>query len=189
MYIKTPAVVEPISLSEAKAWLKIEEDETIEDSLITSLITASREWVEKHCNVCLTTTTIVEHYDCWHRLMYLQRNPIAITSIKYFADDAYSVLSSDVYSLDLYSSPARILIDYDYSLPVVDNVLNAIEIEYTSGFGESPSDVPAQIVQAIRLKLASMYTHREDGVPNYIDKYVTASMYLLRDYKMEFARV
>lgn len=189
MYIKTAATVEPLTLSEAKLWLRIEDDETIEDSLITGLITASREWVESHCNICLTTTTIVEHYDCWYRLMKLNRNPIAVTSIKYLSGGTYETLASSSYTLDQYSTPARIRIQNDISLPTADVDVNAIEVEYTAGYGATAAAIPAQIVQAVRLKLASMYSHREDNISVYMDKYIRASMSLLRDYKMEYARV
>lgn len=56
--IITPAAIEPVTLSEAKAQLRIEEAFTLDDDYIESLISAARERCESYCNQFFTSQTI-----------------------------------------------------------------------------------------------------------------------------------
>ena len=181
--VTTAPASEPITLSEVKLWLKIEEGETVEDTLLNSLITASRQWVESHCGISIMPQTITESYDCWYRLFCLQRNPVvSVTAIKYTIDEVLTVYSSDDYVVDLYSTPTRILITGD--APTVDDVPGTIKIEYVSGYADAAT-VPGPIKTALLYKIGSMYVNRAD----YAQRYLNFSLGLLKDYKSEFARI
>ena len=59
--VVTPAASEPITLTEAKNFLRV--DGSDDDTLISALISAAREMCESYCRRILVTTTIVEYFD------------------------------------------------------------------------------------------------------------------------------
>ena len=58
---QTPPAVEPVTLSEAKAHLRV--DSTDDDAYIATLITAAREWVEAYLDRTLVHTQWVMRFD------------------------------------------------------------------------------------------------------------------------------
>ena len=86
--IVTPAASEPISLTDAKNFLRV--DHSNDDTLISALITSARQLCEEYTRRILVTTTIDEYYDKFpmnryenlSNLIYLSRGPVAsITSL------------------------------------------------------------------------------------------------------------
>ena len=81
--IVTPAASEPITLTEAKNFLRV--DHSDDDTLISALITASRQMCEEYTRRILVTTTVDEYFDKfpknrWNNLsnlIYLSRGPVA----------------------------------------------------------------------------------------------------------------
>ncbi len=91
--IITQPTVEPVSLEEAKLYLRV--DATSEDDLISSLIQAAREYVETHTRRTLIYTTYrytLDTFPGWNGLNFtsqpieLPKYPVAQTS----AAGAYS---------------------------------------------------------------------------------------------------
>lgn len=89
-FIVTPTAVEPVTLSEAKAQLRIEDSFTMDDDYISALISAARDRCESYCNRFLTVKgiriaingSITGSYD-------LPYEGLTITAIKYL--DALNV--------------------------------------------------------------------------------------------------
>ena len=88
--VVTPAASEPITLTEAKNFLRV--DGSDDDALITALISAAREMCEQYTRRILVTTTIDEYFDGFPNyknavskdIIYLSRGPVqSITSLKY----------------------------------------------------------------------------------------------------------
>ena len=61
--IVTPPTTEPVSLSEAKAQLRIEDAFTLDDDYINALISAARERCESYCNQFFTVQNISLQFD------------------------------------------------------------------------------------------------------------------------------
>ena len=151
--IHTKPSTEPISLSEFKSFLKI--DNTDEDTLLTSLISVARTIVENYCGISLITQKWKLTSDLLTET-YLCRFPVsAIDSITtYGSDNIGTVWSSTNYRLD--TSNYRVLFNDNYVLP---DDINWVEIIYTTGYGAS-SDVPSQIKQAILIIASTLYDCR-----------------------------
>ena len=102
--------VEPITLAEAKAHLRIAHDS--EDDLLSGLIRAARQEVEQATGSALIEQSWRLVLDAWPEgnVVQLKRSPVRqVLSVTVFdADGAASVLAPQDYQLDAMSSPARL---------------------------------------------------------------------------------
>lgn len=160
--LSAPAV-EPITLSEAKAHLRV--DTNAEDTLIQSLIMASRLHIEAALDLALITQTWRLHLDRWPRARSLNfpLSPVqSLTVVKIYDDaDESETLDNTAFILDGTANPARLVLSGRASLPIPGRVANGIEIDFVAGYGDEPSDVPQTIRQALLLLVAHWYEHRE----------------------------
>jgi uncharacterized phiE125 gp8 family phage protein len=159
----TPPAVEPVTLEEAKAHLKV--DTAYDDALITALIAAARARAEWHTGRAFVTQSWVLWLDGWPHgnCVEIPLPPLqAVTSLTtYASDDAATVLDASLFQVDIASSPARVTLK---SPAIVANTrkLNAIAIAFTAGYGDAAADVPQAIRTAILEMIAELYTNRGD---------------------------
>jgi len=165
--ISAPAT-EPITVTEAKNWLKV--DYATDDALITNLIKAARERAESYCNTGFITQTVEERLEEFpDGNIILSLSPvISVTSVAYTdLADASATVSADDYSL---VAAAPILIPDD-AWPSGSEVI----ITYVIGRGASADDVPAAVKAAMQLMITHWYENRADTVR----KMPTQAEYLL----------
>ena len=95
--------------------------------------------------------------------IYVPRPPlIAVSSIVYVASDGTSTtLDTSDYRVDAQSQPGRIEPVYGESWPVTRDVINAVTVTHTAGFGTAASSVPDDIKHAILLLVGHWYMNRE----------------------------
>ncbi len=159
----TPPATEPVTLVEAKVHLRV--DAVSEDALITSLITAAREYAETVTWRALITQTWKFYCDDWPvgDEILLPNAPLqSVASVKY-KDTAGIQTTWGVsnYIVDTDSEPGRVVLGYGLSWPSVTLYpANPIEIEFTAGYGVAAA-VPASIKQAMLLLIGHLYENRE----------------------------
>ncbi len=155
--------LEPISLAEAKAHLRI--DHTLEDALIQSLIITSRLHIEAALGLVLITQSWTYFVDRWpksQRINFPLRPVQAITSVRLWNTDGTSTtVPSTAFYLDGNGLPARLA--WQGAGPLADpaRAINGIEIAFTAGFGAAASDVPQSVRHALLLLVAHWYENRE----------------------------
>jgi uncharacterized phiE125 gp8 family phage protein len=158
--IAGPAV-EPITVAEAKAHLRI--DGTAEDLLIASLILTSRLHIEAAVGLALITQSWQLQLDAWPpgNAVSLPLHPVrAVTAVSTTeADGRVATMLPSATLLDP-GPPAR-LVRIMAAWPQPGAAANGIAITFTAGFGPLPSDVPAPIRQALLLLTAHWYEHRD----------------------------
>src|SRR6478609_3346354 len=136
-------LTEPITLAQAKAWLKVTHDD--EDVIITALITAARQTCEGYISksfVERTVTAIVRNDLGNIKLPYGPVN--TVTSA---ADSEGGEYGSGDYNITGIS-------DKRLGYPMASYV----KVVYTAGY----SVLPEQFKTAIKMQLSWMYTHRGD---------------------------
>jgi uncharacterized phiE125 gp8 family phage protein len=130
LLVGLPPAVEPVTLAEARAQLRLDATGTPathpDDDLLLSLITAARQHAENETGRTLITTAVVEEWDTWwkryarHRRydqalarhplhassiqpLVLGRSPVqSVTSVQYIgADGVLAVLDPSTYVADL----------------------------------------------------------------------------------------
>lgn len=179
---------EPITLSEAKNYLKVEDSYTDDDTLITAIITSVRQYIETYLSTALITQTIEEKWDYFEVRDYQLRqnfnlgvNPVqSVTSITYIDTDGDSqTWSASEYVVDTHRPVARIGLKNGYTWPSIQDEINALTVTYVAGYGNSGSSVPGNILQAMRYLIATYYENRTD----HLATLPTASRVILDNIK------
>lgn len=165
----TPPAIEPVSLEEAKAHLRVDHDE--DDDLIDLFISAARGNLDARdgwLGRAICTQTWELSLDSFPvREVQLPFAPLqSIVSVKY--DDAAAVeqtVSAGDYQHDVTSEPGRLVLGPDSSWPSINDTVNAVRIRYVAGYGVAV-DVPAPIRAAILLMVGDLYENRAAQVIN-----------------------
>lgn len=163
--VETPPAVEPVTLTEAKAHLRV--DTTDHDATITALITAAREFVEKYSGRALIDQTLSVQYAAFtHRLM-MPRAPIsAISAVQYYdTDNASQTLASSVYVLDRVHLPGRVVRASGQSWPSTYVRPDAVKITFVAGYGATAAAVPETIKHALKLSIEQMFDGTDTHEP------------------------
>jgi len=164
LVLKTAPTSTVISLSEAKAFLRIDSDYDDDNTYITSLINVATQVVEEFTRRRLMTQTYNLFYDEFPPYIDLQVGDVAsVTHIKYYdADNTLQTLAASNYDVDTKVRPGRIYESEDGDFPNTYERPNAVEVEFI--VGATASDVPAPIVQAIYIIVGRYYENRQDVV-------------------------
>ena len=167
----TPPATEPLALNDAKLYLRV--DNSSEDTLVGSLITAARERAELHTQRQLVTATYLYSagddwdaqtpvYDAATQRIYLPKPPLqSVASVKYI-DGSGTLQTADpsTYRVVTGDEPGYIVLT---TLPPYDTTReDAIQITFTCGYGPA-SAVPAGIVTAMKWIIGEAYGVRSDA--------------------------
>lgn len=188
----TPPTLEPLTLAEAKAHLRVEVPD--DDALIASYIIAAREWVEGQTRRALMTQTWDFTFDWdWptRRGRIYIRLPVApvqsVTSVKYVDESGVTqTLSAATYQAVVNVEHPRIEAAYDSTWPSVRNQADAVTIRAVCGYGVGMSDVPQPLRQAIKLLTAHWYENRE---PVNVGNLTTSLQFMLEALVSPYSRV
>src|SRR6185503_14451342 len=155
----TPPAVEPLSLAEAKAFLRLETAE--DDPLIAAFISAARLHVETQTGLALVTQSWRMVLDCWPANGRITARPAplqALTAARVFDFDG-EVRAVDIQAFVADASTSTLSF-IPWALPMPTRFAAGIELDFTAGFGDAASDVPELIRQAIRLLVAHWHENR-----------------------------
>jgi uncharacterized phiE125 gp8 family phage protein len=157
--------VEPVTLSEVKAHLRI--DGTSEDDLLTGLVRAARQDVERSTGLALIDQSWRLVLDRWPAsgTVPLRIHPVreVLSVTLYGSEGEASLLAPESYQVDTLSRPARV---HAETTPPALRAMNGVEIDFSAGFGESGTDVPDLLRRAILLLVAHWYEFRAGFGPD-----------------------
>jgi uncharacterized phiE125 gp8 family phage protein len=165
----TAATEMPITLAEAKAHLRITHN--AEDAHIQSLILAATDWAQTESSRIFVNTQVALKLDVFpsDKIPLLGGNVTAVNDIDYSDVDGNpqtltgptSQTPGTDYQEDLTDDEVPFLCAAEAGWPTVEsNVVNAVLIDYQVGW-LTPEDVPGSIQQAIKFKLADLFTIRD----------------------------
>ena len=158
----TAPTVEPVSLTEAKAFLRV--DTSDDDDLITALIVAARSHAEMQTRRALITQSWRLVRDAWPpdgRIEVLPAPLRAVTAARvYDAENVTHGVDTAAFTADVAAAPA-ILSFPPWSLQQPGRPAAGIELDVQAGYGDAAADVPAPLRHAIKLLVAHWYENRE----------------------------
>lgn len=182
----TPPAVEPVSVSEAKAHLRV--DISDDDSYISTLITAAREWCEQYVDRTLINTQWTMRLDSFPYEIELPRPPIAMSgtatavSLTYtLGDDSTATLSTTAYRVDRNSTPGVVRQLRAGTWPANLDDYNAVAVTWWAGYGASGTSVPAAIRHAILMLVGHWYESRSSVLTGSISKEIEFGVKSLLD--------
>lgn len=162
-------VSEPITLAQAKNYLKVDFDD--DNDLITSLIASARVRLEKYAGVAMSARTlqVVAYVDEFIELPYAPLNNI--TKVEYWDNGTWVEMSvGDYYILGT---------TYKKIYMVANNRME-YRFTYTCGY----STIPQPMITALYKLIADLYDYRESSVedskPN---SNITSAYELIKPYK------
>ncbi|MCB1491901.1 MAG: head-tail connector protein [Rhodobiaceae bacterium] len=161
LYLNAPPAVEPVTLADAKAHLRI--DDTAEDAYVQALIVSARVRVEVETRRALVTQSWTQTLDRWpdDAVVALQIAPVqSVTTVTVRDENGVAqTVSSGLYDLDGESNPPRLVVNQPVDSPAT--LPAGIAITFVAGYGDAADDVPADIRQAMLLLIADWFEHRD----------------------------
>lgn len=158
------AAVEPISVPEAKEWLRIDGAE--QDELVAGLVPVARETIEQAARRILTPQTWRLVLDAWPAQgdfgLALPLAPLsAVLTVRVFqTSDQSVVLAPDFYTLQGPPDARRLV--FSDRPPAPGRAAAGIEIDCAAGYA-APSSVPSPLRQAMLQIIAHLFENRGDA--------------------------
>ena len=183
LQLVTAPTSEPVTLTEAKSHLRV--TATDEDTLITSLIVAARQWAENFTGRALITQTWDYFLDVFADPIEIPLPPlVSIDSIKYVDNDGVTqTLAATEYTVDTAAERGLVRLAYGKSWPGTRTQANAVTVRFTAGYGAAAA-VPGPVKSACLLMLGELYARRETalvGAP--VASVPVSAEYLLWPYR------
>lgn len=165
----TPPSEEPVTLSEVKEYLRMDDDETAFDGVLMGLIVAAREYCETFQNRAFVTQTWEMSFDGYPTMpLRLPKAPLQdIVSVTYTdRTGAASVWPEENYFPDIDSDPGRLLLVYGKAWPGVElQPANGVRIRFVAGYGD-PGAVPESVKVAMKIFVGHRFENPEsEDVP------------------------
>lgn len=187
---------EPITLADAKSFLRVPTAYTAEDPLINLMIVSARQRAEAICELALLPQTWEVYFDSFpdgdywslsrplgvrpfHRewlptpsreAIQLPRPPLASVGFVKYTDPAGAVqtLASNAYNVDAITKPARITPVYGTLWPLTQAVPNAMFVRFTAGYADLTTLLAeaSDAILAMQMMISSFYDNRANFVLN-----------------------
>lgn len=165
--IITNPIIEPISLPEVKAFLRIYDNvtDTSEDDYLNSLITAAREYCEGYQNRAYITQSWQLTYDYWpSRIIEIPKGKLqSIDKVSYTDLNGVTKILTPIadYVFSNKGIVGRLTAPFGKYWPYYTPYpLDSLVIEFTCGYGATADLVPKKVIQAMKLLVNFWYEYR-----------------------------
>lgn len=160
-----------LDLAEVKLFLKI--DDTSEDSLLTMLIKAASNEFENFTNRILITTKFRTYRDNFCQFELRKGNFQELTLMEYFSNDAWNTYDYVNNLAEIQRAPyAQFKEKDDVAANIVLDEPSQVKIEFTAGYGDDSTDIPAEIQLILMELVLFLYANRGDcadeDYPNFL---------------------
>lgn len=187
--LTTPPTVEPLTLADVTAHLRIDADDASQDTTIKLLMLAARRYAETYTGRSLMTQkwqAVMDSFPGWHplvgapwnayapvpawnhyqaeQLIKLSRGPVqSIDSIKYIdTNGTLQTLDPATYVFDASDLVQRVAPAFGSVWPVTQRQIAAVQVNFTAGVSD-PTLVPPTIATWMLARIATAYEHRTES--------------------------
>lgn len=184
---ETAPSVEPVTADELRANLVVGST-ALPDAEANSLIAVAREYIEESTAIAMITQGWRLSLNDWpggrepwwdgtrqwaiselnnqRGIVALPVYPLqSVDTVTVFdeASNATVVNIGATFDIDTYQKPGRLALQDGATWPIALRNINAIQIEYTAGYGDAAANVPAPLKRAVLQMAAYLFEHRGDG--------------------------
>lgn len=156
---------EPVSTDDAKTYLNV--TNTLHNTLIDNLVSASRILYENYTGTAVISQTITQVWDftpCGDSFE-LAVSPLITSTLPVLSytdtNGSYQTFSASDYTLDSISPLARIVKKTTSNWPSTGDFPNRWKCVYLAGYANAAA-VPEDVIDAIMLLVGFLYENRED---------------------------
>lgn len=155
---------EPLTLAEIKTHCRV--DDTDDDDYLFGLIIAARRYAEEYTRRAFIRQTWRMKLQTFDNVIEIPKPPLlSIDSFTYLDTNGNDqAVAASIYYVDTDSIPGAIRLSYGQAWPEHRRQQDAITITYQAGYGDVPSDVPAELRHGVKLLVAHWYEQREESV-------------------------
>ncbi|MBI1204003.1 MAG: hypothetical protein GC182_15990 [Rhodopseudomonas sp.] len=179
----TAPAVEPLTLAEAKAFLRVEAGD--DDDLIDALIASARLHIEAQTRRALITQSWRITADAWPADGRLAVRPAPLQALSaarvYDFDGVAQTVDPQAFVPDIAASQFAFA---PWALPQPGQIAAGIELDVIVGYGNAAADVPEPLRQAIRLLIAHWYENRGLATVGAVTVLPTTVAALIAPYRM-----
>ena len=158
---------EPVTLAEAKLWLKIDDDQTTDDATVVLLISAMRIKAEQITGRALTRRTMelrMDQFPSSNGIITLPYPPLISVEYIRYVDSAGAEQelsgSPDAFQTDSGSVPGRVYPLYASDWPSALEAPSSVRVGFTCGYS-SQSQVSRLVRLWIQARISTAYQMRE----------------------------
>ena len=164
LVVATAPAIEPLTLSETLLHLRV--DIADDNSLVSGLISAAREYCEAAARRTFINTTFDLYLDAWplYGQFELPNPPLVSVTGVYYTDENgdEAEFSSANYIVDSSSEPGRVRKKSTASWPTTTlQEIRGVRVRFVAGYGSTRSSVPEKYRQAMKLLIGHWYENRE----------------------------
>jgi len=158
-----PPVRMPISISELKNFLSLDECDNQTEAMLKLIILSVARYFEKYTGRTLINTkyrTFREYFNCY---LLLKRSKFQeLTLFQYLINNVFTTVDPSIYQITEEVNYSSIWSWKNNSFPSTDCVKQAIKIEFIAGYGEKEKDIPEDVRQALLMHANYLYANRGD---------------------------
>lgn len=152
----------PVDLNSIKEQLKLDEDDTSEDSYLTSLLLAAISVGELITKRDFYVKTYKTFLDCFPQScgFELRKSPLnSIVFIRYYKNNVLETLDSSLYYFTESNTFSSVLPVNNWPSNI-DSRAQSVQIQFLAGY--SPDNFPADLKVALLQHITSLYENRGD---------------------------
>lgn len=155
----TAPAAEPLSLAEAKAFLRVEHND--DDDVIGALIASARIHVEAQTRRALVSQSWRLVLDAWpaEGRLSVRPAPLQALSAARVYDGGGEATTLDLQNFVVDTAGSQLTFA-PWALAQPGRAVAGIELDVMAGYGDTAADVPEPLRQAVRLLVAHWYENR-----------------------------
>jgi len=153
-----PPMALAVSLADAKAQLRMDSDETALDGQLSLWIAGITADAEHETGRKFTNRPMRVTLPGFHAAIKLSAPTYSVENVRFFDVDGHDwLLHPDDYYLDRSSTPSRVMPALGKAWPATAVSVNAVEIDYTAGYGPDSETTPPAAKLYILMRLTELW--------------------------------
>jgi len=166
----TDAATPVATTAEQKTHMRVSASD--EDTYIDTLVAMATKYVQGYTGRQLITATFDMYLQGFPDEILIPRPPVqSVTHLKYYASDTgtlTALTATTEYVLSTVDEPGKITLPYNVSWPTPRAINNTIVCRFVAGYGDASTDVPEDLVWAVKVIAANAFENRENTITGTI---------------------